>query len=319
MYSKSLPAFAGLVYLHCTISAPRNLPAPAGTIDGLVTDPPELSSPAPRSNSTIRSPATAAPLTGHFRRVPLPQRPAESLPGCGLRHRLYGEHAGRGRALQRSAGAQIALSLAGSTPPSRWKRAAWRCSRSVPYAHNDVDRELYSEAAHLRPGQRTERRDHAGEPRRGGRFQRLLPPAGRSRANQLFRSTDQPISDQQSKQFSTQIPLNAIQSMELITGAPGAEFGDKTSLVVNAVTRSGLGQKPFGSFAAQYRLFRRDRRRGHARPRRQKAAASSPPTLCAAGASSTRRSFVRSTTSGNSQTIFDQPRLAAQPPATLFT
>jgi hypothetical protein len=28
--------------------------------------------------------------------------------------------------------------------------------------------------------------------------------------------------------------------MELITGAPGAEFGDRTSLVVNAVTRSGL-------------------------------------------------------------------------------
>src|SRR4029079_6987874 len=70
-----------------------------------------------------------------------------------------------------------------------------------------------------------------------------------------FSVDGEPISDQQSKQFSTQLPLNAIQSMELITGAPNAEFGDKTSLVVSAVTKSGLGQKPFGSFSAQYGSF----------------------------------------------------------------
>ena len=55
------------------------------------------------------------------------------------------------------------------------------------------------------------------------------------------------ISDQQSKLFSTQIPVNAVQSMELITGSPSAEFGDKTSLVVDATTKSGLGlKKPSG-------------------------------------------------------------------------
>ena len=43
--------------------------------------------------------------------------------------------------------------------------------------------------------------------------------------------------------------------MELITGAPPAEFGDKTSLIVNAVTKSGLGQKPNGSFLAQWSSF----------------------------------------------------------------
>jgi len=57
----------------------------------------------------------------------------------------------------------------------------------------------------------------------------------------------QPISDQQSKVFSTQLPANAIQSMQLITGAPDAQFGDKSSLVVNATTKSGLGARPFGS------------------------------------------------------------------------
>jgi hypothetical protein len=65
----------------------------------------------------------------------------------------------------------------------------------------------------------------------------------------------QPISDQQSKAFSTQMPVNAIQSMELITGMPLAQYGDKTSLVVDAVTKSGLDKKPFGSFEANYGSF----------------------------------------------------------------
>ena len=51
----------------------------------------------------------------------------------------------------------------------------------------------------------------------------------------------QPISDQQSKVFSTQLPASAVQSMELVTGTPLAEFGDKTSLTANITTRSGLG------------------------------------------------------------------------------
>jgi hypothetical protein len=65
----------------------------------------------------------------------------------------------------------------------------------------------------------------------------------------------QPINDQQSKVFSTQLPPNAIQSMELITGAPEAQFGDKSSLVVNATTKSGLGARPFGSLEANWGSF----------------------------------------------------------------
>ena len=57
----------------------------------------------------------------------------------------------------------------------------------------------------------------------------------------------QPINDQQSKVFSTQLPADAIESMQLITGAPDAQYGDKSSLVVNATTKSGLGAHPFGS------------------------------------------------------------------------
>ncbi len=67
---------------------------------------------------------------------------------------------------------------------------------------------------------------------------------------------NQPVSDQQSKAFSTQLPPNAIQSMEIITGSTPAEYGDKTSLVVNAITKSGLNQKkPTGDFNTTYGTF----------------------------------------------------------------
>jgi len=66
----------------------------------------------------------------------------------------------------------------------------------------------------------------------------------------------QPISDQQSKVFSTQLPTSALQSMELITGSPNAEFGDKTSLVAQVTTRSGLGSgRVFGDVGASYGSF----------------------------------------------------------------
>ncbi len=66
----------------------------------------------------------------------------------------------------------------------------------------------------------------------------------------------QPISDQQSKVFSTQLPTSAIQSMQMTTGAPDAEFGDKSSLIDQITTRSGLGaMRQFGSVETYYGTF----------------------------------------------------------------
>ena len=66
----------------------------------------------------------------------------------------------------------------------------------------------------------------------------------------------QPETDQFSKVFSNQVPADAVQSMEVISGAPPAEFGDKTSLVVKVTTRSGLGvTTPHGSVTASYGSF----------------------------------------------------------------
>ena len=67
---------------------------------------------------------------------------------------------------------------------------------------------------------------------------------------------NQPITDQQAKIFSNQISTSIVQTMEVITGAPPAEFGDKTSLIINVTTQSGLGKsKPFGSLWSQYGSF----------------------------------------------------------------
>src|ERR1700730_860344 len=75
-------------------------------------------------------------------------------------------------------------------------------------------------------------------------------------AENSFSVDGQPITDQQSKVFSNQIPVDAIQSMEVISGAPPAEYGDKTSLVVKVTTRSGLGQtKPTGNITTSYGSF----------------------------------------------------------------
>ncbi len=75
--------------------------------------------------------------------------------------------------------------------------------------------------------------------------------------NEVSFSIDgQPITDQQSKVFSNQVPAAAIQSLEVIEGAPPAEYGDKTSLVIVGTTRSGQGvTKPTGQVTASYGGF----------------------------------------------------------------
>src|ERR1700722_19772090 len=126
---------------------------------------------------------------------------------------------------------------------------------SVPTLHGDVDSSQFEElpmtsvasglnsvVAHSAPG--------IIEDSNG-----LIHPQG-DHAQTQFVFDNQPVTDQQSKQFSISMPENAIASMEVITGAPPAEYGDKTSLVINAITKSGLGvDKTFGSLSTSYGSF----------------------------------------------------------------
>ncbi len=75
-------------------------------------------------------------------------------------------------------------------------------------------------------------------------------------ASNSFSIDGQPITDQQSKVFSNQLPENAVQSINVISGAPPAEYGDKTSLIIDVTTRSGQGvTTPTGSITSSYGTF----------------------------------------------------------------
>ena len=84
----------------------------------------------------------------------------------------------------------------------------------------------------------------------------FLHPVG-DHAQTQFSIDNQSISDQQSKLYSNQISQDAVQSMEIITGVAPAEYGDKSSLIVHIVTKSGLDQpKPTGTISASYGSFK---------------------------------------------------------------
>jgi hypothetical protein len=75
-------------------------------------------------------------------------------------------------------------------------------------------------------------------------------------AENSFSVDGQPITDQQSKVFSNQIPLDAVQSLEVIDGAPPAQYGEKSSVVIDVTTRSGQGMTtPHGEVTTSYGSF----------------------------------------------------------------
>jgi hypothetical protein len=150
---------------------------------------------------------------------------------------------------------RIALALAGTSVSVTVEAPGSDVLETNPSAHVDIDRNVFSKLPSPDPA--------------GGLSQAIVNSAGgvAADANGLFHPLGdhaqvsfvvdgQPISDQQSKVFSTQLPTSAIQSMELVTGNPSPEFGDKTSLVVQVTTRSGLGAgKVFGNVDANYGSF----------------------------------------------------------------
>lgn len=126
---------------------------------------------------------------------------------------------------------------------------------SDPSAHQDVDRSSFLKLPTFNPGSGLTEAVTYSTGAVAADANGFFHPLG-DHAQVSFVIDGQPISDQQSKMFSTQIPLNALQSMELITGTPDSQYGDKTSLIVNSTTRSGLGAtKAFGTIESQWGSF----------------------------------------------------------------
>lgn len=124
-----------------------------------------------------------------------------------------------------------------------------------PSAHTDVDRNQLQKIPSADPGGGLSRAITYSTGGVAADANGFFHPLG-DHAQVSFVIDGQPISDQQSKVFSTQLPVSAVQSMELDTGSSNAEFGDKTSLVAQITTRSGLGAKHvFGNVDSSYGSF----------------------------------------------------------------
>jgi hypothetical protein len=124
-----------------------------------------------------------------------------------------------------------------------------------PSTHTDVDRELFDKLPLESSSSSLSSLVTLATPGVAADSNGLFHGLG-DHASNSFSVDGQPITDQQSKVFSNQIPVDSVQSMEVIEGAPPAEFGGKTSLVIVATTRSGLGATtPHGDLSASYGTF----------------------------------------------------------------
>jgi len=148
----------------------------------------------------------------------------------------------------------IALSVGGSSAVVDISAEAQNVE-NIPTTHTNVDSSQISKLPLSSPGNGLSEAVTLTSPGVVADSNGFFHPLG-DHAQTQYSVDNQPITDQQSKAFSTQIPVNAIQSLEVITGATPAEYGDKSSLVINAITRSGLNQtKPSGSLTSTFGSF----------------------------------------------------------------
>lgn len=253
-----VPKVLPLLILSLALGAAPGICAQAtgngGTIQGAVTDPSGAT--VPGADVTITNSVSGYSQTvksgadGAFRLVNLPPnqyRLTVNSPGFQTYSQDIPVHT------QVPIQVKAALALAGSTQTVDVSASA-EVLENVPAAHTDVSQTLLENLPVSTVGQGL---SDAITLTSGGVVadsNGFFHPQG-DHGETTYVVDGQPISDQQSKTFSTQLPSNAFQSLELVTAGPGAEYGDKTSMVVNAVTRSGLGQKPTGSLDLSYGSF----------------------------------------------------------------
>jgi hypothetical protein len=150
---------------------------------------------------------------------------------------------------------KISLDVISATATVNIMGNAAQVIENVSTTHTDVDQTLITRLPLRSPGSGLSDVVTLAAPGVVADSNGFFHPLG-DHAQTSYSVDNQPISDQQSKTFSTQLPPNAVQSLEVITGATPAEYGDKTSLVVNAITKSGLNQrKPTGAFSTTYGTF----------------------------------------------------------------
>jgi hypothetical protein len=244
----ALNALMGLLLCSCAAAWAQSIGG--GTVTGTVTDPSKMLVPNAqaqlRNTTTGYSQSAATDSAGGFRFNNVPPNMYElaiSAPGFESRKEQVEV---RGPV---PINLDIELKM-GEVTTSIDVAATGALIDTDPSAHTDADASAFSKLPRFDPAAGLSSIINNSTGGTASDANGFFHPLG-DHAQVSFVIDGQPINDQQSKVFSTQLPPNAIQSMQLITGAPDAQYGDKSSLVVNATTMSGLGSaQPFGSVEA---------------------------------------------------------------------
>src|SRR5215469_11379749 len=228
----------------------------SATVSGTVTDP--TGGVVPKATVEIHNPVsgygrtTETDTNGNFSFPNVPFNPYHltvSLPGFNT----YSQDVDVRSAVPSNL--KIALTLAGSTSNVTVEATGADLIETEPTPHTDVDRDLFDKLPLESSTSSLSSLVTLAAPGVVADSNGLFHGLG-DHAENSFSVDGQPITDQQSKIFSNQLPVDSIQSMEVISGAPPAEYGDKTSVVIVATTRSGQGvTTPHGSVSASYGTF----------------------------------------------------------------
>jgi hypothetical protein len=228
----------------------------AGSVTGTVTDP--TGAVVPGATVQIHNPVSQYNRTattdssGKFTFPNVPLNPYHlSVTGAGF------EPFAQDIEVRSSLPVSVAINLhiSGSVETVTVQSEAGDLLENDPTFHTDVDRSLFDRLPLESSSSQLSSLVTLSSPGIAADSNGLFHGMG-DHAENSFSLDGQAITDQQSKVFSNQIPLDAVQSMMVIAGAPPAEYGGKTSLVIDVTTRSGLGSTtPHGQVYASYGAF----------------------------------------------------------------
>jgi hypothetical protein len=227
----------------------------SGSIAGIITDP--SGAVVPGATVTINNPVSEYTRTattddaGHFSFPNLPFNPYHLT----VNHTGFSSYA-RDVEVRSTVPENVSIKLAvGAESTTVTVEGGEDLLENDPTFHTDVDRSLFQKVPLESQSSSLSSLVTLVSPGVAADSNGLFHGLG-DHASNSFSVDGQPITDQQSKVFSNQLPTNAVQSLEVISGAPPAEYGGKTSLVIVATTRSGQGiTTPTGSIYASYGSF----------------------------------------------------------------
>jgi hypothetical protein len=253
-YGPILRIFSILVFIFATLHAFAE-GGNSGAVRGTVTDPSGAVIPGATVRLTNeisgldRTVATGPAGQFVFDNIPLhPYRISVSASGFAPLNRSFEIRSGAGIDLN------LVLAVAANTQTVTVE-ASGDLVESDPTFHTDVDRNLFVKVPMESQSSTLSSLVTETTPGVAADSNGLFHGLG-DHASNSFSVDGQSMTNQQSKVFSNQIPANSIQSIEVISGAPPAEYGGKTSLVIVATTRSGEGvTQPTGSISSSYGSF----------------------------------------------------------------